>query len=300
MEPIKKIFFCPYTLTEKRSRKIKKGLLLKIEFKGGLQGYSHSFEEDFRFLKKRAQGLDHPPSLKTSFFGAWLDAKARALKKNLLEGLPSITNHYLIPDLSSFKGGLKIPFSVVKVKMKSPKETPALKKLIEKNPEKKFRLDFNYQFSLKDWEHFEHQNKALAPMIDFIEDPFPEFWKKPSKNFHFALDFGPFYPCPIRVLKPMRFGPDEALSNFKKRHFQRIIFTHALSHPLEARLSFILASRFYKAHPEKKETCGLNYSFDFFEMNDFLSCSKEENFYKGGGFGLGFDSLLEKQNWKAL
>ena len=315
MEPIKEIWTSSYTLTEQTSQKKRTGLLIKVLFSNSKVGYNSihplsNFKEGnlsdyITLLKDRSFPQVVPKNkqailLNTIVQDAYMDATARSKNQSLLFGYPPIQNHYLISNIDLWNNLDESPFSVFKIKMGShlQKETIKLRKII-RNTKKKFqlRLDFNEKLSKKNWVKWENENKDLLPFIDFIEDPFLNFSYTPSA-FILACDWCQPHYGAVRVLKASRYTSQSMHTQFAIPKFQRIIFTHSLSHPLEARLSWVKASQFYKVHPGKKEICGLNYPLNFYKKNDF-SCFYS-NFYAPLGTGLGFDSLLRKQKWKKL
>lgn len=316
MEPIKKIWICPYTLIEQASQKERTGLLIKVLFSTtGMIGYNSIqplsyFREgrlsDYTALLKnipsqnKIQKNDQSIWLDTILQDAHMDAVARSKNQSLLFGYPPIQSHYLISNINLWNNLDEIPFDVFKIKMgfHLTKETLRLRQII-KNTKKKFqiRLDFNEKLSKKQWVKWECENKDLISYIDFIEDPFVNFSYTPS-IFQLAGDWCQPHHGITRVLKPSRYKLQQIHKELAISKFQRFIFTHSLSHPLEARLSWVKASQFYKTHPRKKEICGLNYPLNFYQKNDF-SCFYT-NFYTALGTGLGFDSLLSRQKWMQL
>ena len=312
MESIKSIWTSSYTLTEQLSQKDKAGMLIKVLFSGDKTGYnsihplSHFKEgrlSDFITLLKSRRIIPENSQtalLHTILQDAYMDAIARSKNQSLLFGYPSIQNHYLISNIHSWTNLDNLPFNVFKIKIGSflNKETTRLRQII-KNTKKKFqiRLDFNEKLSKKQWEKWEIENKDLLPFIDFIEDPFLNFSYTPS-TFPLAGDWCNPHFSPVRVFKASRFKLQFISKQLSAGKFQRIIFTHSLSHPLEARLSWAKASQFYKIHSKKREICGLNYPLSLYKKNDFICF--HSNFYAPLGTGLGFDLLLEKQLWKKL
>ena len=314
MEPIKEIWTSSYTLTEQASQKERTGLLIKVLFSKGIIGYnsiqplSHFREgmlsDYIEILKnipsKNIQKNKQAIWIDTILQDAYMDATARSKGQSLLFGYPLIQSHYLISNINLWNSLDEIPFNVFKIKMGShlTKENLKLRQIIE-NTKKKFqiRLDFNEKLSKKQWDKWEKENKDLISYIDFIEDPFVNFSYTPS-FFHLAGDWCQPHHGITRVLKPSRHKLQQILKELAISKFQRFIFTHSLSHPLEARLSWVKASQFYKIHPRKKEVCGLHYPLNFYRKNDF-SCFYT-NFYAPLGTGLGFDSLLSRQKWIRL
>ena len=312
MELIKSIWTSSYTLTEQFSQKKRNGLLIKVQFAGGKIGYNSIhplsyfkegvLSEYITLLKNKKIIPDNTQKslLHTILQDAYMDASARSKKQSLLFGYPPIKNHYLISNINLWTRLDELPFDVFKIKMGSQlnKETQKLK-LIIKNTKKKIqlRLDFNEKLSKKQWKKWEYENKDLLPFIDFIEDPFLNFSYTPSV-FPLAGDWCQPHYSPVQVFKASRFKLQFIHKQLSAGKCRRIIFTHSLSHPLEARLSWVKASQFYKIHPKKREICGLNYPLSLYKKNDF-SCF-HSHFYAPLGGGLGFDSLLKKQPWKKL
>ena len=312
IEPIKSLWTSSYTLTEQFSQKKRIGLLIKVLFAGGKIGYNSihplsQFKEGIlseytTLLKSKRIIPDNTQTalLHTILQDAYMDATARSKNQSLLFGHPPIKNHYLISNINLWTNLDELPFDVFKIKMgfQLNRETIKLRHII-KNNKKTFqlRLDFNEKLSKQQWKKWEAENKDLLPFIDFIEDPFLNFSYTPSV-FPLAGDWCKPHYSPIRVFKASRFKLQFIQKQLSAGKCQRVIFTHSLIHPLEARLSWVKASQFYKIHPKKREICGLNYPLNLYKKNDF-SCF-HHNFYAPLGTGLGFDSLLEKQKWKKL
>ncbi len=81
----------------------------------------------------------------------------------------------------------------------------------------------------------------------------------------------------------------------------RVIFTSYMDHPVGQLCGLYEAQKFYETFPQKKECCGFlthllyeknPYSSQFLIKNTILQTTDEE--------GLGFKSLLEKENWTLL
>ena len=292
------LWISPYTLTEKVSKKTHSGCLLKVLFKENKIGYSvlHPFpcfgDPPVSFYLQELKNKRETDLTSVSLEDALMDAEARFKNINLLSfGMP-IENHHLILDLHCMPNWDSISSPIVKIKMGRDlkKESLKLKQLIQSSScKKKLRLDFNYRLNRKTWNQWIQDHAFLLPDIDFIEDPFRGFWTEPSR-WPIAWDWGKAPYCPIRVIKASRFSLKELCSMLAQGQFQRIIFSHCLTHPLEAHLSLVKARQFYKIHPKKKEVCGLNYLWDFYE-------GFESYKHKSQGTGLGFDSLLQQQDW---
>ncbi len=322
---IQKVWISPYTLVERFNRKKHRGLLLKVLFSNFGIGYSQihplsqwgegmlsdslSLLKEYILQNKSFKEKNIKNStlhknfnlLSLSIQTAQEDAQARLQSKSLLYGYSSIRNHYLISDISSFDN---VPdgFSVFKMKMGDylEKETQSLRKWMKEwNTKIKFRLDFNGKIPKTIWHQWERENQSIASFIDFIEDPFSQFYFIPSV-FSLAQDWSETHYCPIRVIKGSRYSLSDVCDLLARSQAQRFVFTHSLVHPLEARISYLKACQFYKIHPQKKEVCGLHYDSDFYEANDFSRYYSQDQFYSSLGKGLGFDDLWDKQKWIAI
>ena len=290
---IKKIWISPYS---------EEGVLLKISFSESGIGYSelHPLKNEgtllnsIKLLKENNTHL----KLRTNIQIAREDAKARAENKSLFKNVSPIQSHQLISDVSIDKPSLD--FSYLKIKMGKclKKETQFLKEQIKKG-NWKFRLDFNERLSKAQWIEWEKENKDIARFIDFVEDPFLNFHFVPSV-FPLAQDWALTHYCPIRIIKGSRYHLSSLFQMVASSKAQRFIFTHSLTHPLEARISYLRASQFYKVYPQKKEVCGLHFDLKSHKPSDFSKYYSQDQFYSSLGTGLGFDELWDRQKWISL
>ena len=60
-------------------------------------------------------------------------------------------------------------------------------------------------------------------------------FEKIKTGWPFAWDWGRVHHCPIRVIKASRHSLSSVIKGLAWNQFQRVTFTHALTHPLEAR-----------------------------------------------------------------
>ena len=300
MFEVKKIWISPSV------QKIE-GLLFKILFKDKTLGYNSlhplsnfgegilsnyiSLLKDLSFLKKK--NLSYQENLlKLCFEGAYLDGTYRNKKQSLLSGFSPLKNHKLIFNIEDHQSFDGFKNSIFKIKMGKNilKETLHLRKIIQNTKQEfKIRLDFNAQLSLPEWNQWRKENQDLKPFIDFIEDPSSPLF---LCDFPVASDWEFLFFSPIKIIKPTRIHFNELNKKIAQGNFKRIIFTNTLTHPLEARLSYVLAQKFYQIHPNKKEVCGLDYP-----LNNSTSFLNQDGFDSSYGTGLGFDSILEKQKW---
>lgn len=281
------------------------GALLAFEFQKGLVGYSDflpwpTFGEQnlFQQLNQMKKGL-FSQRFEIAKYNAFLDAQARALKKNLFFGLKIPASHFLIEDLLSFKNPewiFKKGFQIIKVKLKPyeiSKQISALKKLNSSLKNIRWRLDLNGG----KWETWKNHLEFLHKAIDLIEDPLLEKKLQTAQSCNlFAQDWLNSSSFPIKIVKPSK----DCLKNLIKQlaffRWKRLIFTHSLDHPLGQVVSAFWAGQFYK-----------NYS-RFFETGAFVSSSLvhvdsyplkiQPNFSAPSGFGFGFGDSLEKEAWK--
>lgn len=298
---IQQIYTHYFPLTQIHNGRVQHGVLLKIILNSGEQGYSSFYplpllkddclDYHLQFLKHKVA----TPLLEHSLSIAQKDAKARSQKINLLQDLIPIKNHNLVLDIFSLKNLDELSSSIIKIKMGEDlnAETKKLKDVI-RNTKKTFklRLDFNHKLSSSLWKEWEKQNQAFIPIIDFIEDPFIGCSRYTSR-FPLAFDFEQTHFYPIRIVKPSRLALDSLLKNVSRGEVKRVIFTHSLNHPLEARWSRVAANQFYKVHSSKQEACGLDYNFSLFEKNEFTGAHSE-------GIGLGYNQVLENLKWIRL
>ena len=291
---IKKIWISPYTLKKDMSE----GALLKVLFSQSGLGYSqvHPLKHEGTLLNSLQvlKGCLSRRILNVNLQIAQEDAKARAENKSLLKNFDPIESHYLISNIS--KESPDKNFSYIKIKMGHclKEETLFLREKI-KESRWKFRLDFNERISKDTWLKWEKENKDLAEFIDFVEDPFLNFYFIPS-DFSLAQDLTQTHYCPIRVIKGSRYSLSSLFQMVASSKAQRFVFTHSLAHPLEARISYLRACQFYKVYPRKKEVCGLHYNLE--PYNDFSRYYSQ--IYSPLGTGLGFDEIWDKQKWISL
>lgn len=274
----------PYTLIGKPPYKDRKGALLRIEYRDGKVGYCdcHPWPECgdetlFTQIEMLKNGLTTNLT-KCSLKFAKLDAEARALKKNLFEGLTIPPSHWLLKSMDE-----PIPEGFTTVKLKVKKDDNLTNFLENLPPGIKVRLDFNNAHTFESFSKCVFNNT-----IDFIEDPYPyekESWEKSPVPL--ATDFQK-ERGPISILKPARDNYEEFL------HCDRIIVTSYLDHPIGQLSAAYVAALLKKKRPEKIDVCGL-LSHHVYEENPF---SKRLNFQHPNS--LGFDDLLENSPWEVI
>ena len=284
------IWICPYELKVKRTNQLRSGVLLKGKFADGKTGYAdlHPWPE-----KGEAPLKSHLEKLRkgelTSLCSralalAYEEAQARAKGINLLSSLKIPSSHYLINDIEHFCGNqaeavLNEGFNIFKVKLKHP-----LKEQTEKllnwmqflGLSVKWRVDFHPSLSERQWYDWaeEFLIKINQQQLDFIESPVPykeNIWVRHKEHSPLALDVWDgenTLPVSVLVWKSSRKNPSELFKKVGLALFQRVVFTHSLSHPMEQLASAYSAARFYRALPRLAEICGLVHN-DIYEKHDF-------------------------------
>lgn len=300
---VKNLWIYPYKLIERLSKKEHEGVLLKVLFFSDQIGYGvlhplpmFNKEESLSYHLQCLKNQTLTPLFMKTLESIKKDASFRSQNKNMMNLVESIQNHYLISNIFSIDSFDFIDCKWFKVKIGDQihKETQKLRQIL-KNTKKdiKLRLDFNYKISNYEFKLWEKENKDLATVVEFIEDPFLHFSHFQSV-FSFAWDWGEVHYCPLRIIKPSRHPLSYVLKGIGMNYFQRVFFTHACTHPLEARGAKVEASYFYKIHPSKKEVCGLNYPYYLFEKDEFI----EQDSSPQEGTGLGYDNIFKKLSWK--
>lgn len=305
MKPIK-ISISPYTLEYKAFPQWKlKGTLLALDFKSLGRGYSDFLPwPGFGEKPLSVQLQDIKKGIFSQRFlisrhNAFLDAKARAERKNLFFGLRIPDSHFLISDLSLFKERdwvLLKDFSFVKVKLKPSQIKEQVKRIhffSQKFKNLKWRLDLNGQ----DWSLWKSHLGFLKSKIDFVEDP---LWTKISKEKKalFAQDWSSSSYSQIKIVKPSRDFIEKLTSHKNFSLWKRIVFTHSLDHPLGQNISAFWAGTFYKRFPRFFETGALKGPLPLSLKAYTKQISLGKTFSAPGGFGFGFSKALEEENWE--
>lgn len=321
---VAEIFFSEFTLTSEHfwnsqsQCKLRKGVLLKIQFDRNLVGYScynpwpelgdETYQEGLALLKKGE--MTH--LLTQSFYWADVDAKARIENISLRDSIQPLKNHFLVQDIEQFikdkNQEILKRFSVFKIKMGRDlkKEASLLSAILNniaefqarKVSDIKLRLDFNGKMS---FEEFNLWYKSLPieikSQIDFIEDAFDPRTcvdLNELKNPLYAWDFyhSKIVDPKTVIVKPTRFLP-------KITQDQRRVFTHSFDHPIGIVISHFAASQSAEAY---QEIHGLN--FENVQCSDGshqdFSFDQNKMIIKKSGSGFGFDELFKDTKWQAL
>lgn len=307
-----KVAYSLYELIGKQSKKARKGSLLKFAFTDDCVGYAdcHPWEElgDVA-LDKQLQKLsqhDFTPLTTNALQIALCDAKGRLQQRSLFDGLTIPKSHYLIPSIQTYNPdeistALEQGFNHFKIKLGShlAEEIPSLKRVLEQFSEHiKLRLDFNLKLNQQQFADVVRELNPWKKSIDFYEDPFPfdmRSWSSLQRDgYNLAADYHSeraFDTASVIVLKPAV----QKLSLFFAER-SRLVVTSYLDHPLGQ-----LSAAFVAGSLSKVDISGL-LSHLVYLPNPFSEQLTQQGpeFRVPEGTGLGFNALLEKQDWKWL
>ena len=313
---------------------VRKGFLLKIEFKNFGCGYSDCFsweELGDVSLGKQIINLKHGifnEHLFKSVYFASIDAKYRAKNENVFKDLILPKNHYTCTNYnelnSDFLEKLRIKgFSKIKIKCGSSlfNEINLLKNLkpILKKLNMQIRLDFNLTMNFKDISSFLVKVSDYYDVINFIEDPIiynRSTWGELKKNFpnvKLALDkcdskFLGFEKNDIKksidffVIKPAVQNLNYFYKNISFFGDFNLVFTSYMDHPLGQLSALYEASCFYKNTLQFTEDCGFltHTLYDTNSYSESFSIHDTRLIPSCYGTGFGFNDLLNKECWRKL
>lgn len=306
-----KIWYSPYVLKSYSSlnrlgAREKEGFLIKVQTDEFEAGYAdccpveifgdESWQQQIKNLKDRQLNA----LLKQSLYFAKIDGRAREEKESLF-GNKKIKSHYTcnyieeltqrkLEELTSFG------FSTIKIKMgrNVTNEARSFLALVDMAKERfRWRLDFNGQGAK---EFLSLMPKDVISQIELIEDPESynlKSWEKIKSNYGVSIysDKNQENLWPV-VIKPAR-------QNIHAR--TQDIITNSMDHPVGQSFAYWQAQEDVTSLGKQSRDYGLC-TGHLFEPNDFF---KELSFYTpyfkpSEGYGVGFESLLKKQQWIAL
>lgn len=326
-----KFWISPYQLfpkgsfTQTQKGKFRKGTLLRVKFDDGLVGYAdlcpfqqygdQPYEIEIQNIARR----QFSRLTERSLYFARLDAEARERKEPLYSEF-RIKNHFLISDLLNFDMQ-RVPllqgqrFTEFKVKLgrEIRLETEMLRELIERMAgDSRLRLDFNASMSRDrffDW--MQKNSPWLKAHLDFIEDPFaydPREWQRISQDFgvSLALDLAgdPMAAkaegADVVVLKPAVQNVEKILKGLSSAD-KRFVCTHYMDFPLGQMSAYVETQRLIAAGEKRIGVCGLQHH-DIYEGFTFQDAIRNDGPFivPPEGHGIGFDQLLDKQDWQEL
>lgn len=310
--------------TGNRTR-FRKGTLLRIDFPDGILGFSDlcpypEFGDQPLEMELQNVVRGQPSRLaKRSIHFARLDAEARSKKESIYNQV-RIKNHFLVADLLNFDlaripllQGQRFTHFKVKLGRELMLETEMVKSIVEKfSPECKIRLDFNASQTRDRFSDWTEKNlKWLKPHLDFIEDPFSydsKDWARVQANFgiDLALDLA---ADPLKtsaeganvvIIKSAIQDEVEVLKTLKRPEL-RFVMTHYMDFPVGQMSSYAAGQKLMEGPDNRISVCGLQHH-DVYEGFTFQDAIRNDGPYivPPEGTGLGFDDLLEKQEWNQI
>ncbi len=318
-------------LSAKSNATIRKGALLKFQFKNKTVGYAdlHPWEElGDAPLEQQLNALSHHHFSKQTYqclsFAKQI-AQASQHNTPLVYSNPLPENHFFSSYETITKQDLykkaEEGFSICKFKFgkNTKKEIEYLKNIYPTIQELKWkvRLDFNNTMRFEEAESFFYQIKNEINCLDFVEDPCPfniKQWTQLQEKHHVSLALDKKNQDMFSnlennsqeivkafrtiIIKPAIENADDFFLFFPN---QRYVFTSYLDHPLGQIFALAEAQRFYKRFPHKKEICGL-LSHDAYEENVYSQelLTKKSILFPNLNSHTPFHSLLEKEHWKML
>lgn len=304
---------------------MREGALIKIQWPDGLIGYAdlHPWIElGDPELGQHIGGLKKShitPLMEQTIWLARRDAKLRKKAESGFASLSKVKNHALVIDLKDandkYLSELKTQgFKTIKVKLGRdiPEEAKWVTRVLKQN-NFLLRLDFNAKLDYAQFEEFiKLVDTSIRPRIEFVEDPIPYdllAWKELSAYVNLAVDNEyakvdfertPKLPFKVGILKPARQDVTQAVERFAK-HNLKIVVTSSMDHPVGIAHAGLVAQEIKRDHPTLLLDCGI-LSHRIYSMNHYSNMLKVQGPYFIGvdGVGIGFNNLLEKENWKAL
>lgn len=317
--------FSRYKLLYKEGKGVREGALLRFQFENNNFGFADChpwpeigdvpLNEQLSLLKKRQLSTKN---LKRALAIAKNDAQARSKNLNLFDGLSVPVSHYLIMSINCLSTELlenisEEGFSTVKVKVgrNIDCELDTLKKQLKADIARQFsfRFDFNEILTAEEFQKYLKTLLKMGVHIDFCEDPFPFDQKKWIEieceyDVRLALDkkieqlnHDDKEPALI-VIKPA-VDDMEMLKNLQEK--TKVVVTSYLDHPIGQTAAAYVGALINKEHPDRLEVCGL-LSHRVYQENIFSErmTPKGSLFPLTQGTGLGFNSLLENQQWEKI
>ncbi len=291
----------PYELKVRQSDVVKKGYLLRVEGPSGAFGYSDLFPwpefgdpecaEIPKLLAKKTSGY---ALIERALERAELDLKARDGGVDLTAKL-KFQNHFLLSSTRSLNDIEKaLEQGFVKFKLKCGRDLSRELEFLEQikqsfEKDVLLRLDFNGRLKKEEeslfWPYLE--------MLDFVEDPYRDSKEWRNSKFPLAFDHPGFESSKVNyqwlIIKPAKQNPPKGEKN--------LIFTSYLGHPVG------MAHDSYQASLAGEPVAEYGLMSDgFYEPTVFSEALIKKGPELGfvGGLGIGFDKLLEEQEWKPL
>lgn len=307
--------------------KPRSGFLMRVENEEG-EGFAdvhpwpelgdESLEDQLESLRQNKP----TPLAQQSLRLARLDAVARANEKSLFANLEIPESHFLLTEITpetSLRQAVSRGFRVAKVKVgrDMAAELNAFKVLADTWPKgMSLRLDFNSSVLPEEFTKFWAEfPKRLKTEVEFIEDPFaysPDSWREIATHLdvRFAFDrpklaheeaqidtvMGSAFQ--YVVLKPAYQDVEAWAKAFQR---SRLVITSYMDHPVGQMGAAYWAAVMKDKLGPKVAICGL-LSHEVYEKTSFSEQLNKKGAYLKpvSGKGIGFDELLQKQDWRLL
>lgn len=312
-----KIWYAPYVLNplsalNRFQTKERHGFLIKFQNKEIDAGYADCLpiaefgDGSVEVLLKKLRAKKYTPLLKRSLHLAKVDGKARSEKKSLFSA-QKIKSHYTCSDIQSLNSKkidslVERGFTTIKVKVGSNPQIEAV--ILNKiSAESRMKLRWRFDANCGAGDQFlKNLDENFRAQTDFIEDPLPfqlKRWTELSEKF----DVQCAYDRPIgskkvtgfrgiRVLKPAR----EAVMPRKVD-----IITNSMDHPVGQSFALWAAQTAVSKFHGQTRDYGLQ-TAHLFKSNPFFEEIKTDTpyFRVSDGYGVGFNDLLERQEWLSV
>ncbi|OQW51916.1 MAG: hypothetical protein A4S09_09630 [Proteobacteria bacterium SG_bin7] len=312
-----KVWWAPYELTFRESKKARNGALLRFEFKDIGFGYADLFpwpefrDEDLKTQINNLRLGRLSPLLERSVAFAKEDAIARSEKRSLFYGLVSkiARSHYLFMspeiEMEELEKIVGDGFNTIKIKLENGVHWINKLKNHQLSKNLKIRLDFNNKLTENEYIKFlEQLDSSARNLIEFVEDPTPfenSSWIKFNNAIPLALDcgsdknFSEFEHLGFKylILKPAR----QSLETINLPDGIKPVIMGYLDHPVGQSFAALSSARW---RGEKLEA-GICYH-TCYRTNAYSERLKIKNaaLVPDDGIGIGFGELLEKEKWEFL
>ncbi|MEI6673968.1 MAG: enolase C-terminal domain-like protein [Verrucomicrobiota bacterium] len=256
------------------------------------------------------QGQRRWPIVRRALRCAEYDAAARSHEDSLFEEMEVPPSHATLAtaDVAEISRAAEAGFAIVKLKCGRDltNEAAFLIAMAEEFPAVRWRLDFNECLTAEVAEDFlTGLPLPVRRAIDFVEDPCP-FAETTWRELHrrtgvkLAVDLEATVQsagAQVIVIKPAIDEPFP-LAEAAIRHYQRVILTSYMDHPLGQTFAAWEAARLELQFPGLTGVCGLQ-THHLFAADAFTEALGPWSpvFQAPAGTGLGFDDLLEALPW---
>jgi O-succinylbenzoate synthase len=220
-----------------------------------------------------------------------LDGAARRGGVSWWSGLKVPESHATLSHVSQADAAYEAGFRLWKVKC-GPCDLDVIGELMAEYADVQWRIDCN---ETAEPARLEAWAREHAPMIDFIEDPYPhervEDWQRLATSVRLAMDR--VWRADLGYLPVWKPAWNGMMAGMNEKE---TIVTSAMDHPVGQCWAAYCA-----AQAGAKNVCGLR-TDHLFATDDFLELmgAWSPTWPRLGGTGMGFDDLLEKIPWTRI